>query len=82
MSDITSAKRQTAVIDYTNWRGERKTRTIMPIGIHFGSNEWHPVPQWMIYATDVDTGDDRWFAMAGIHSWQTASSKHPMAEAL
>lgn len=61
-----------AIIDYTNWRGERATRTIHPIAgtLRFESNEWHPEPQWLFDATDVDTGKVRTFAMLGIHSWR------------
>ena len=57
-------------IDYTNWRGERAIREIVPLSMKFGSNEWHPDEQWMVLAHDVEKKADRWFAMSGIHSWQ------------
>jgi hypothetical protein len=56
-------------INYTNWRGERGARLILPRTIHFGSNQWHPDPQWLLTAYDIDKKDVRDFAMAGIHSW-------------
>lgn len=57
------------VIDYTNWRGERTTRTIRPKWIWFGQTEWHPDPQWLLCAFDGDKCEDRDFAVRGIHSW-------------
>jgi predicted DNA-binding transcriptional regulator YafY len=56
-------------IDYTNWRGERSIRTVVPIDIVFESNEFHPNPQWLLLAMDVDKNVVRKFAMADIHSW-------------
>jgi predicted DNA-binding transcriptional regulator YafY len=69
-SNVVALQRQPAIVDYTNWRGERRDRKIMPLGIHFGSNEWHPTRQWMLYALDIETGEERFFAMSNIHSWQ------------
>jgi len=64
---------QAVTIDYTNWRGERRTRNVLPISIKFGSNEWHRDPQWLMLAADLETprADPKWFALAGIHSWQS-----------
>lgn len=64
-----------AVIDYTNWRGERSERRVIPISIKFGANEWHKDQQWMMLAHDVEKGADRWFAMSGIHSWKTPTEQ-------
>lgn len=59
------------IIDYTNYRGERdNSRLIKPIRIEFGSNEWHPEPQYLLYAFDLAKNDVRHFAMASIHSWK------------
>lgn len=57
-------------IDYTNWRGERAIRRIIPIDLHFDANQWHPEPQWLLLAYDVEKDADREFAMSGIHSWK------------
>lgn len=61
-------------IDYTNWRGERRTRRIKPIRFYYGEVSWHPGPQWLVDAIDLDRpdGDDRvrTFAMSGIHGWR------------
>jgi len=62
------------VVDYTNWRGERAERAILPIAgtMRLGSNEWHPKPQWLFDAFDVAKDEERVFALAGIHSWKPA----------
>lgn len=59
-------------IDYTNYRGERSTRRILPInnGLRFGSNEYHTIEQWLLPALDVVKGQVREFAMSDIHSWK------------
>lgn len=60
-------------IDYTNWRDLRAWRVIMPTGrLVFTSNEWHPEPQWLLEAVDVEKGEIRLFAMKGIHAWEPA----------
>lgn len=57
-------------IDYTNWRGERRVRRIVPEYVDFGSNEHHPDDQWMLVAWDPEKGERRTFAMKDIHSWK------------
>lgn len=61
------------VIDYTNWRGERALRPILPIAIAWGATEWHPKPQWLLWARDASNGKLRGFAMASIHSLTPAA---------
>lgn len=58
------------VIDYTNWRGERSLRIILPVETFFGLNEFHPGEQWLLKAIDVEKNAERVFAMKDIHSWQ------------
>jgi hypothetical protein len=59
------------MIDYTNWRGERRMRRIRPTGrFLFESNEYHPAPQYLIEAIDVEVEGLRTFALSGIHSWR------------
>lgn len=53
-------------IDYVNHRGERAIRTIEPITIFWGSSEWHPEPQWLILAYDIERKQERAFALTGI----------------
>ena len=58
------------IIDYTNWRGERAMRRILPLEISWGFNEWHPKPcRWLLQAVDMEKGEIREFDMSHIHSW-------------
>lgn len=57
---------------YTNYRGETALRTVVPIRLHFGSTSWHPEPQWLMDATDVQKGEERTFAMKDIRAWLEA----------
>lgn len=56
-------------IDYTNWRGERSVRRVHVFGIVFKSTEWHPEPQYLLWAVDLSKRAERYFAMRDIHSW-------------
>lgn len=60
------------IIDYTNWRGERRKRIIEPIDIFFGKMEWHKEPQYLMDAFDEEDGRRKEFAMKDIHSWRPA----------
>jgi predicted DNA-binding transcriptional regulator YafY len=63
-------KTKMVIIDYTNWRGERATRRVIPRSIVFASNEWHSEMQWLLIALDVEKADERTFALKDIHSWK------------
>ena len=60
------------VIDYTNYRGERSKREIIPVfqSLRFSKNEWHTDVQWLMDAFDVEKNAWRTFAMKDIHSWE------------
>jgi predicted DNA-binding transcriptional regulator YafY len=60
---------RTVVITYTNHRGETTARRIRPLGMYFGTTEWHPEEQWLLEAWDLDKRDTRTFAMDHIHQW-------------
>lgn len=64
--------RKEVLIDYTNWRGERRERHIVPVSLNFENSEWHPETQWILEAIDMDVGAVRNFALANIHSWRPA----------
>ncbi len=49
--------------EYTNWEGRKSLRRARPISIRFGKSEWHPKPQWLMRAFDLDKGEEREFAM-------------------
>jgi hypothetical protein len=49
---------------YTNWRGETSRRHVVPVRVEFGSTKWHPEPQWLLRAQDIDNGQaEKLFAM-------------------
>jgi len=68
--ETVAPKAERVLIDYTNWRGERRSRVIHPLRIEFGSNEWHREPQWLLHAHDMEDPaiPIKTFALAGIHS--------------
>ncbi|MEU0550835.1 hypothetical protein [Micromonospora sp. NPDC005979] len=63
------ASAQLVKIFYRNYRGQESWRTVRPIRIRFGSNEWHPHPQWLLDAIDVARGVERSFAVRDIARW-------------
>ena len=56
-------------IDYTNWKGERGVRVIVPYSIVFDSNDFHKDKQWLLEAFDTSKNAMRTFAMKDVHSW-------------
>jgi predicted DNA-binding transcriptional regulator YafY len=71
MEDNPIDEAQVVEIDYTNWRGERLIRCIVPTGVvAFENNEWHLEPQWLLEAIDIEKDEIRMFAMRSIHSWK------------
>ena len=72
---MTDQKRRVE-LDYTNWRGERRIRRVVPNGcMTFESNAWHPEPQWLMWATDEKGEDLKGYAVAGIHSCKPVVEK-------
>lgn len=60
-------------IDYTNHRGERRWRLIVPTRIDFRETPHHTPAQWVIDAFDVERHPlpaPRTFALAQIHAWE------------
>ncbi len=64
-----------ARIDYTNWKGARAIRTIVPKAFEFGTSAFHAdeADQWFVIAWDLDRNVERMFAMKNIHSWRPAN---------
>jgi len=50
-------------LPYRNWRGETSMRRLHPIGVTFAATEWHPEPQWLLEAYDLDKKAERTFAL-------------------
>jgi predicted DNA-binding transcriptional regulator YafY len=57
-------------IDYTNYRGERRWRTILPLELVFGTFPHHEGAQWFLHAVDEERGLKRTFAMKDVHAWE------------
>ena len=49
--------------DYVNWKGNRSKRRAEVNEYYFGSNEYHPEPQWLLEAYDLDKKAMRMFAL-------------------
>jgi predicted DNA-binding transcriptional regulator YafY len=60
---------KTVILDYTNHKGERRERWVIPHRLYWGSTEYHPEPQWLLEAFDVEKQAIRTFAMDDVHSW-------------
>lgn len=59
-----------AIIDYTNHRGERAIRIIMPLAIYYEqNNKWHGAC-YILRAFDYEKKKVREFDMRKIHSWR------------
>jgi predicted DNA-binding transcriptional regulator YafY len=75
MAQVVYTDEQTAVrFTYRNYRGEVGERHVIPRGIFFGATEYHPEPQWLLSAFDVDKGAPRTFAVRDIKNWRPAWS--------
>ena len=55
-------------LDYTNWRGIRKTYIILPLRLQYTSNQWHNL-QWLLVALDVEKQRVSTFSLKTVHSW-------------
>jgi predicted DNA-binding transcriptional regulator YafY len=58
------------VIDYTNWKGERRKREVIPSALYYGFTEFHQEWQWILRAFDVEKNTSRDFAMKDVHGWE------------
>jgi len=67
---------------YTNYRGETALRTILPKSIRFGSTEWHPEPQWLLLALDVEKNADREFALKDFGQPSDGAIREALQEAI
>ena len=54
-------------LDYTNWKGERRWRRVLPRKLWYGMTNYHREPQWFIRAVDLEKNATRDFALRDIH---------------
>jgi len=64
-----------AIIDYVNWRGQRRVRRVLPHYMRWGRSEFHPEHQWLFVATDLADGVQKEFAMSGIRLWEVSDNQ-------
>jgi predicted DNA-binding transcriptional regulator YafY len=69
---MSNQEEREVVINYTNWRGERRNRRIRPVSpyLTFTTNEWHKEACWMVVARDLDLDAVRYFPLKSIHHWE------------
>lgn len=57
------------LIDYTNYKGVRAIREIGPLSnLRWGTTEYHPEPQWLFDAMDIEKAAMRTFALSDVHA--------------
>lgn len=56
---------QPLVTPYTNYRGERRVRRLVPIAVYFGASPHHEGEQWFLRAFDLEKLAERDFALSG-----------------
>lgn len=54
--------------EYKNWEGKVSTRRVEPYRLWLGSTQWHPNPQMLLKALDLDKNEERDFAINDISS--------------
>ena len=60
---------RSVAVRYRNYRGEIAVRLIIPGHIFWGSNSYHPEPQWLMDCWDVNKSANRTFAVRDILAW-------------
>lgn len=70
MGDIATNLGTAIEILYTNYRGETARRRVVPATLRFGATQYHPTPQWLLDAFDVEKQAERTFAMIDIQEWK------------
>ena len=56
-------------VRYRNWKGETAVRSIIPLGVFYGSSEFHKEEQWLLKVWDLEKSDYRTYALKGISEW-------------
>ena len=62
-------------MEYTNHRGERAWRTILPLKIEWKSTSWYPEEQYILTALDCEKGEERSFALLEIHGFTRCATE-------
>lgn len=69
MTNEHSAEGKVLYLDYTNWRGERSWRTVVPLDKppEFGPTPHHKGPVWTLRVYDLDRQAERSYVLEDIH---------------
>lgn len=60
---------QVVRILYTNHRGQTAWREVLPLRVEFKATEWHPEPQWILQAFDLEKQAEPSFALKDVKRW-------------
>ena len=60
---------------YRNWRGKISKRSLTPVNLFLGKNEYHPKETWLLEAIDHDKGGIRTFAIDGFDMSEELSAR-------
>lgn len=64
------AKQRAISMFYTNHRGEKHRRHVIPFNFVYGVAEpWYREPQWLMVAYDLGKGAWRTFALDNVSGW-------------
>jgi predicted DNA-binding transcriptional regulator YafY len=66
---------EVVTMTYTNYRGERANRLVLPERVWFGATDWHPAHQWLMDAYDFDRKGLRSFAVCEIEDLQRVDER-------
>ena len=61
--DTTPQQANAVEMIYTNYRGETSQRSILPVGLRWGTSKWHTDPCWLLLAFDFGISENREFAL-------------------
>ena len=68
-TDGKDLSKMTIRVRYKNWKEDVAIRTIIPLSIFHGSNEFHKENQWLLKVWDVEKHDYRTYAIKDILEW-------------
>lgn len=55
---------------YTNWKGDRRQRTVLNPVIKNGSSKYHPHCDTFLVGICADKMEERWFAVSDIEDFE------------
>lgn len=75
MQPVNVSAEQVVCIRYRNYRGEIAVRRVLPSRVWFGATSWHPEPQWILDALDIDKDAARSFALQDVLEFGCTDSR-------